>query len=94
MAIEVLSRLKLPIAPVDPEDVARLADLPLSGGQAHYGADPPPTPLPGMFWATPSAQLFVWTGTVWLRLVPPTADWDTGNTGAPFNWDDGTSVWS
>lgn len=87
--MEVLSRLKLPIAPVDPEDVARLADLPISGGQAHYGAAPPPTPLPGMMWATPMAQLFVWTGAVWLRLSPTTGLWDVGD-----RWDSGDDMWS
>ena len=87
--IEVLTRLRLPLAPVDPFDVARLADVTNSGGEAAYGEDPPLAPLVGKLWATPSARLFVWTGTEWLRLVPPTADWDHSMV-----WDDGSSVWS
>ena len=90
MAIEFQSRVVVPFAPASPDEVVRLADIAaLSGGQAHYDADPPTAPITGMLWATPTARLFVFTGTSWLRLSPPTGLWDVGDL-----WDTGDDVWS
>lgn len=75
--IEVLSRLRLPIAPALPDEVARKADL-----GAHYGASPPLAPGNGYLWATPGKELFIWTGAEWLRIIGPegtvTTNWDSG----------------
>lgn len=88
MTIEVLSRLQLPVAPVDPDDVARRADL-----RAHFDAVAPVNPYVGQLWATPTGALSVWTGTTWLSLTvgSPQAGqvFDDGTS----TWDDGSSVW-
>lgn len=44
---------------------------PGGGGGMTYSPTPPLGPVIGEGWATPNAELFVWTGLIWLQLVGP-----------------------
>lgn len=93
--MEILSRTFLPIVPIQPDELARKADL-----GAVYSVTEPVNKHVGMLWATDAASgtevdLFMWDGTAWLPIAgggtpppPTTADWDSGAT-----WDGG-STWA
>lgn len=92
MPLEIHSRLYLPIAPIDDDEVVRKADLVGLGGAAHFGTQPPDNPGVGQLWATPDADLAVWTGSSWLpinviggALVP---DWNSD-----VMWNDPRFMW-
>lgn len=87
--MEILSRTFLPIVPIECDELARKEDV-----GAHFGATAPiHAPCVGNLWCTPTGELSVWTGTVWLPIsgapiTPPgPGDWDGGDT-----WDGG-STW-
>lgn len=89
--IEVLTRLRLPIAPVLPDEVARLADV---GGRAHFDDNPPANPIRGDLWIKLNGEMAVWTGTQWLVTGGPVAGAITPDWNSDATWNDPRFIWS
>lgn len=90
--IEVLARMRLPVAPILPDEVARKADL---GTAVNVDTAPPPSPVEGALWFdSVNLRLMMWYANQWLEITAftpqaPGAVWDGGLT----LWDGGGTIW-